>query len=79
MPATRTQVYFTEEQRVRLDQRAGAERKTLAEVVREAVDRHLADEVDDPERQRVRDETFGSCPDFGALVPSRDEWDRGHG
>jgi hypothetical protein len=79
MPATRTQVYFTTDQRDRLDQRARAEHKTLAEVVREAVDRHLSGELSDAERQRVLDETFGSCPDFGALVPSRDEWQRGYG
>jgi predicted DNA-binding protein len=38
MPSTRTQVYFTEEQRRRLDAQAEREGKTPAEVVREAVD-----------------------------------------
>jgi predicted DNA-binding protein len=38
MSATRTQVCFTEEQRRRLDARARREGKTLAALVREAVD-----------------------------------------
>jgi len=75
MSATRTQVYFTEEQRRQLDARAEREGKTLAEVVREAVDAYLAQAP--PELAVVLDETFGSMPDLE--VPPRTEWDRGHG
>jgi hypothetical protein len=73
MSATRTQVYFTEEQRRRLDALAEREGKTLAEVVREAVDAYVAP----PDIDAVLDETFGSMPELE--VPARGEWDRGYG
>jgi hypothetical protein len=75
MSATRTQVYFTEEQRRRLDALAKQEGKTLAAVVREAVDAYVAPAP--PDLDVVLDETFGSMPDLE--VPTRDEWDRGYG
>ncbi len=75
MSATRTQVYFTEEQRRKLDERAKREGKTLAKVVREAVDGYLAQEP--PSLDTVLNETFGSMPDLE--VPARSEWDRGYG
>jgi hypothetical protein len=75
MSATRTQVYFTEEQRRRLDARAEQQGKTLAEVVREAVDAYTADGF--PDLQVVLSDTFGSMPDLE--VPPRSEWDRGFG
>ena len=75
MSATRTQVYFTEEQRRKLDLRAAREGKTLAEVVREAVDAYVSDEPADV--AALLDETFGSMPELE--VPSRTEWDRGYG
>jgi predicted DNA-binding protein len=75
MSATRTQVYFTQEQRRRLDERARREGKTLAQVVREAVDAYTAQEI--PSLDLVLDETFGSMPDLE--VPAREEWDRGYG
>ena len=75
MSSTRTQVYFTEEQRRSLDERARHEGKTLAAVVREAVDAYIAQAP--PELQVVLDESFGSMPDLG--VPPRSEWDRGFG
>jgi hypothetical protein len=74
MSATRTQVYFTEEQRRKLDARARSEGKTLAEVVREAVDAYVTQDA--PELETVLDETFGSMPDLE--VPARSEWDRGY-
>ena len=76
MSATRTQIYLTAEQRHALDHRAQAERKTLAHVIRDAVDRYLADDMDDQERERVLGETFGACPALDEQVPSRDEWVR---
>lgn len=71
MAATRTQVYFTQEQRLRLDERSRREGKTMAEVVREAVDAYLAD--DELDVDAVLAATFGIAPDFE--VPPRSEWD----
>jgi len=75
MSATRTQVYFTEEQRRRLDALAKRQGRTLASVVREAVDAYVAQAP--PDLDVVLDETFGSMPDLE--VPRRSEWDRGYG
>jgi Ribbon-helix-helix protein, copG family len=76
MSATRTQVYLTEAQRAGLDQRAEAERTTMAQIIRAAIDQYLAEDLGDAEREQVLAETFGSRPKFGVGVPSRDEWDR---
>jgi hypothetical protein len=73
MAATRTQVYLTAEQRKKIEAMRAREGKTLAEVVREALDAYLTDEPADP--QDVLKATFGSLPELEA--PSRDEWDRG--
>ena len=71
MPATRTQVYLTEEQRRQIDQIVRAEGVTLADVARRAIDVYLAAERDpDPALAA----TFGADPD--AHLPRRDEWDR---
>lgn len=75
MSATRTQVYFTEDQRRRLDDRARRDGTTLAEVVRAAVDAYTGEEP--PTLEEVVEETFGSIPDLE--VPPRREWDRGYG
>ncbi len=71
MSATRTQVYLTAEQRRRLDERGRREGRSLAHMVREAVDGYLASE---PDRQAALDATFGAIP--GLTVPSRSEWER---
>lgn len=73
MPATRTQVYLTEEQRRQIDALAEAEGVTMAEIVRRAVDAYLEEETPDPELALTS--TFGTDP--GAALPSRDEWGRG--
>ncbi|MFZ0091859.1 MAG: CopG family transcriptional regulator [Solirubrobacteraceae bacterium] len=75
MSATRTQVYFTQQQRQALDELAARQGKTLAEVVREAVDAYLARAPADSDA--MLDRTFGSIP--GLQVPARSEWDRGYG
>ncbi len=72
MPATRTQVYLTPEQRLRIDELAASRGVTMAEIVRLAVDDYLEDESPSPES--VLAETFGSVPDLAP--PRRDEWDR---
>ena len=76
MPALRTQVYLTREQRRKLDARGKREGKSLAALVREALDAYLAERKPE-DVQAILDRTFGSMPNL--LVPSRDEWDRGYG
>ena len=71
MATTRTQIYLTREQRERLDAVAARDERSLAELIREAVDDYLRRTAPNP-RRALRD-TFGIAPDFE--VPSRDEWD----
>jgi hypothetical protein len=73
MPATRTQVYLTEEQRRRIDALAEAAGVTMAEIVRRALDTYLDEETPDPRPALAA--TFGADPH--AAAPGRDEWDRG--
>lgn len=81
--ATRTQVYLTQEQRDRIEELRAHDGRTLAEVIRTALDEYLAThgreaaEARRAEMQRVLDETFGSIPDFP--YPDRGDWDRGYG
>ncbi len=83
MAATRTQVYLTEEQRRQIEELRSRDGRSLAEVIRAALDEYLdthgraAAEKERTERQRVLDETFGIAPDFP--YPDRDDWDRGYG
>jgi predicted DNA-binding protein len=76
MAATRTQVYLTERQRTELDDLRRREGKTLAELVREAVDAYLLERSHTDVAEVLR-RTAGALPDLE--VPSRDEWDRGYG
>lgn len=73
MSSIRTQVYLTDEQRQRIETLRRAEGITLAEVVRRALDDYFKRQASDVEAALTA--TFGAVP--GALVPSRDEWDRG--
>jgi hypothetical protein len=68
MSATRTQVYLTVDQRRRLDARARQEGRTLAHLIREAVDVYLAGE---PDIDSLLDATFGPMPDLE--VPTRED------
>lgn len=72
MSSTRTQVYLSEEQRRRLDERGRHEGRSMAALVREAIDKYLAAS---PDQDEALEDTFGSLPDLA--VPSRDEWARG--
>lgn len=72
MSATRTQIYFSEEQRRRIDRAAAAKGITMAELVRQAVDDYLGEVIDPTEALTA---TFGADPD--AKAPSRDDWHRG--
>jgi hypothetical protein len=80
MAATRTQVYLTEEQRRQIEELRAHDGRTLAEVIRTALDEYLAThgravlERERAETQRVLDETFGIAPDF--QIPPREEWNR---
>jgi Arc/MetJ-type ribon-helix-helix transcriptional regulator len=80
MAATRTQVYLTQEQRDRIEELRARDGRTLAEVIRSALDEYLkthgreAEEARRAEHQRVLDETFGIAPDFP--YPNREESDR---
>jgi hypothetical protein len=80
MPATRTQVYLTEDQRREIEKLRARDGRTLAEVVRAALDEYLAthgpaaEEARMAKRRAVLDETFGIAPDFP--YPDRDEPDR---
>lgn len=80
MAATRTQVYLTEDQRREIEELRARDGRTMAEVVRAALDEYLAThgpaaaEMRRAKRQRVLDETFGIAPDFP--YPNRDEPDR---
>ena len=83
MAATRTQVYLTEDQRREIEELRASDGRTLAEVVRAALDEYLAThgpaamEKELAKTQRVLDETFGIAPDFP--YPDRSDWDRGYG
>jgi predicted DNA-binding protein len=71
MAAQRTQIYLSREQRAKIDQIRRREGKSLAEVVRDAVDAYT--EERDVDLGAALDATFGTMPDLE--VPSRDEWD----
>ena len=73
MGATRTQVYLSAEQRRKIDARRKREGKTMASIVRDALDAYL-DRPSSSDVQKILDLTFGSMPDL--VVPSRDEWER---
>jgi len=70
LAATRTQVYLTERQRRRLDERQRSEGKSMAAVIREAIDAYLAEPPSDLTSTLA--ETFGALPDLA--VPARGEW-----
>lgn len=72
MSATRTQIYLTEEQRLRIDQAAEADGVSMAEIVRRAVDEYLDREADPATALAA---TFGAAGE--AEAPARDSWHRG--
>jgi len=75
MASTRTQIYLTAEQRKRLDDLGKREGKSLAELIRAAIDRFLQEKEgpSDAEVEEILRSTFGIAPDFE--VPPRD-WGR---
>jgi len=73
MPALRTQVYLTPEQRRRIDELVQAQGGTLAEIVRRALDAYLVSAGVDASSCLAS--TFGADPK--AQHPDRDAWHRG--
>lgn len=73
MPWLRTQIRLTAEQRRRLDELCQREGRSLAEVIREAVDAYLA--AAEPDPGPALGSTFGALPTLA--LPARGEWDRG--
>ena len=73
--ATRTQVYLTAEQRARIVAPRRRDGRTLADVVRAALDAYLANTVADPDTALRT--TFSALPALD--IHSRDEWDRDRG
>jgi hypothetical protein len=72
MASTRTQIYLTPEQRAAIDAKIKREGKSLAGIVREALDQYLAPKPADLDA--ILDRTFGTIPDLE--VPPRSEWNR---
>ena len=72
MPSTRTQIYLTDDQRRRLDERGRRTGAALAHMIREAVDAYLLEDRADPDA--ALDEAFGALPELEP--PGRDEWGR---
>src|SRR5947199_10821360 len=72
MASTRTQIYLTAEQRKRLDELGRREGKSMAELIRTAIDRFLQEraQLTDEEAEELLRSTFGIAPDFE--VPTRD-------
>lgn len=71
MGATRTQIYLTADQRRKLDARRRREGKTLAAVIRDAIDAYL-ERPDLKTIKAILDATYGIDPHFS--VPPRSEW-----
>jgi hypothetical protein len=72
MASTRTQIYLTAEQRAAIDAKIKREGKSLASIVREALDEYLAPKSADLDA--ILNRTFGTIPDLE--VPPRSEWNR---
>lgn len=69
MASVRTQIYLTKEQRERIDAVGRREGKSLAQIVREALDEFLVSYGGNAEQ--ALEESFGAIPDLD--VPSRKE------
>ena len=70
--STRTQIYLTADQRAAIDALMEREGKSLALIVREALDQYLAPPKSD--LGAALDAAFGALPDLE--VPPRSEWNR---
>lgn len=68
----RTQIYLTSRQRRKLDEIAASEGKSLAQVIRDAVEVYVARAI--PDASSALQATFGAAPDI--TTPDRGEWER---
>lgn len=73
MSSHRTQIYLTAAQKKLLDDEGRRQGRSMAELIREAVNQYLAHRKPDP--TSALDASFGACKTIA--VPKRDEWDRG--
>jgi hypothetical protein len=71
MPSLRTQIYLTREQRRKLDERRRRDKRSLAQVIRDAIDAYLGAPAADA--QKILDDTVGSIPDF-EIPPRKQAW-----
>jgi hypothetical protein len=72
MGAIRTQIYLTERQRKALDAQRRREGKTLAAVVRDAIDAYIGVPAT-ADAQKILDATFGAAPNF-TIPPRHGSW-----
>ncbi len=74
MKGLRTQIYLSRTQREELDDLSRREKKTLAQVIRDAIDAYLRSKRYDPDEvDRILEETFGIDPNF-SIPPREKEW-----
>ena len=73
MASTRTQIYLTDGQKRRLDELSRNRGRSMASLIREAVDAYVADSG--PDAGAALADTYGTLP--GLHLPDRAEWDRG--
>lgn len=73
----RTQIYLDEEQDARLEARARASGSTKSSLIRSAIDSFLGRPRERSSLEASLEGTKGALPNLS--VPSREEWDRGHG
>jgi hypothetical protein len=62
LAATRTQIYLTARQRTLLDERMAHEHKSMAQIIREAIDTYLVS--DDVDVEGTLGPEFGALPDL---------------
>ena len=70
--ARRTQIYLDDGQRKRIDELRKRTGKSLAAIVREALEQYFVSQV--PDSEAALEATFGAAP--RVKVPSRSEWVR---
>jgi predicted DNA-binding protein len=73
----RTQIYLDEDQDARLEAAARVSGSTKSSLIRSAIDAFFSRPRDVTSLEASLKATSGALPDLE--VPSRDEWDRGHG
>ena len=70
MSALRTQIYLSPERRAPIDDYSRRTHKSMAEVIREALDTYLDGAA--PDQRAALEQTFGALPDL--TVPPQSGW-----